>query len=118
MVARRGARENFGLLFGFLAPSLRGMLHEGDVHEPEIQSARSFGRRICNPDGVREEKNHVGVQNAFSQTKNTERGKLYETFIVFGTNGIIDGQLLLTGIVPSCSEAGGSLRPIQDGAER
>ena len=55
---------------------------------------------------------------AKTATKNTERGKLYETFIVFGTNGIIDGQLLLTGIVPSCSEAGGSLRPIQDGAER
>jgi len=39
-------------------------------------------------------------------------------FIVFGTDGIIDGGLLLAWLVPIYSEAGGSLRPIQGCSEK
>src|SRR5690242_786106 len=50
---------------------------EGEVYVPEIQSSTSFRHRLCNPDGVRERENCVGVQNAFSQpieTRSAKRG--------------------------------------------
>src|SRR5262245_58910590 len=61
-----------------------------------------------------------GLSITVAQQRETsqEEGTLYETFKLFGTDRIIDGRLLLTRVVSIYSEAGGSLRPIQDGSER
>ena len=98
------------LIFALISSTLPCELIVARRHDVQVgyKNRRSIGYNSRWPVNSSENRNE----------KHQEEGRLYETFKLFGADGIIDGRLLLTRLVPVYSEAGGSLRPIQDGSER